>query len=887
MSMMSCRRAQRLLSRSLDTGSASPDPQLEAHLQQCPPCRDFQAALVLQEEGLQQVWGETRSLPDTAALTSRILAHYPSEKKSNGYHSSRRWLRWAPGAALAATAAATLVVVALRSEDGKPLPSVAVAPAERPGSSGRAVPPEIRGSFPRKRVAYVPPPGVPTGNPTSAEVKIAHHTGATSLLRANNTRRGNVSASPVLAVPKRANTPRIALDDLNYLNGNPAEFARRWVSLAPDEVEQLEARIRASVKGGDSFVEVPFPRIATSEMADKGLIPSAVAMYKQERAIVDARLQRKVSLGVKRIALGDLCDRLTKETGIDFSATRGVADDKVTIFCRERPLRDLMRSLSDLLNFTWERTGEEGNYTYRLKQPLRAQLLEEELRNRDRNEALLALDREMERYQNFRGLSPEEARAAAEGASGSDKKVLESLGGAGWGPAALYSGLSAEQMNALRNGQPLRFNPTPSKPGELPLPPSLNGPILNSLSQIARVSMHGPDGPQVWFGKDVDQKPGVAPGTVPGIKAQVALELKSSELGEYRLFGAAGFEASSSPDSVIVGMSGLNLAVGVSPSAREPKNAEANKGVANASEWKEKIPLALPPLPQGEKTKENSKVTTADLLETIHKATGRDVMGDYYTKLYDRSVFTPATGNEEIFAALCRWADAARLRWSAQDSWLTFRSVSFFNDRPKEVPNRLLERWQMARKANGTLLLDTLAEMAQLTDVQLDAAASGEGARLLYGLEEWDMVRAPNLRHSWRLLASLPGGLRQALLSQTGVRYEQLTLAQQPWFVRATLGENDPVATLDDLAGATVQLYFGPEKQAPEPSLDPPAANPSETVTRQPLTARFTYRYGSPNNGLTTKVIGPRGMSIGKEDKKGDSDKGRVGISDVKGLLPQ
>src|SRR5205823_6039772 len=105
----------------------------------------------------------------------------------------------------------------------------------------------------------------------------------------------------------------------------------------------------------------------------------------------------------------DLCEHLRAETGVNVLAAPSVADEKVTIFCKKMPLRDVMRQLSRPFGYNWLRSGAAGGYRYELQQDLRSQLLEEELRSRDRNAALLALDREMERYRPYLVLSPEEA----------------------------------------------------------------------------------------------------------------------------------------------------------------------------------------------------------------------------------------------------------------------------------------------------------------------------------------------------------------------------------------------------------------------------------------------------------------------------------------------
>src|SRR5207248_1453940 len=102
-------------------------------------------------------------------------------------------------------------------------------------------------------------------------------------------------------------------------------------------------------------------------------------------------------------------------------------------------------------------------YQYELVQDLRSQLLEEELRNRDRNEALLALQQEIERYRPYLSLSPDEVLARARTAPPAEKKLLENLGGGGprsglgWGVIQMYFRLSPRELADLRSGQELSF----------------------------------------------------------------------------------------------------------------------------------------------------------------------------------------------------------------------------------------------------------------------------------------------------------------------------------------------------------------------------------------------------------------------------------------------
>jgi hypothetical protein len=127
---------------------------------------------------------------------------------------------------------------------------------------------------------------------------------------------------------------------------------------------------------------------AAAAAAAAGLAgPAAALAAGNEAEIIDERLTRKVTLAVKATALANLCEQLCRETGIQIVAGPSVADEKVTVFCEKLPLREVMRQLSRPFGYTWVRSGTPGQYRYELVQDLRSQLLEEELRNRDRSAA--------------------------------------------------------------------------------------------------------------------------------------------------------------------------------------------------------------------------------------------------------------------------------------------------------------------------------------------------------------------------------------------------------------------------------------------------------------------------------------------------------------------
>jgi hypothetical protein len=678
--------------------------------------------------------------------------------------------------------------------------------------------------------------------------------------------------------------PRPSRDEeLAYLNGDPLAKTRRWTALSPDEWDTLEARVRRGVAVRDDFVRVPFPRLADVSGRQ---IASAVQSYQREAAVVDARLAREVTLQQKGTALADLCERLRSETGIPLSAGQSVADEKVTVFCEKLPLREVMRQLSRPFGYTWIRSGKPGEYRYELVQDLRSQLLEEELRNRDRNEALLALEREIDRYRPYLNLTPDEALARVKTASPGEKPLLEKLSSWGWGPIQMYFRLSRSDMQALRAGQSLRFSGAP-KPGERPLPPDVARGVFQAFREWRVATTEGgyEFGPAPISGPN-----GVPIATIADARALVTVALEQSELGQFTLGGlSAALTVGERAKEIRSQMGAPPYAVGRSAAALKPRNGAVNARLAADPALRVRVtvhpqpscigvnlsPIPSPkrggvpvpgsglPQPAGAQRRALSgtadklplpasgrrdggaaswprsgqrrgpgpgrvlaaertaagagpreggevpvpKVTTADVLEALHHSTGMPIVADYYTRLYRPEEVSVSQGT--LFDALNRLGDAMRLRWDREGSWLQFRSTTFYDDRLKEVPDRLLAHWAAARQQHGMLTLDDLVEIAQLPDAQLDAAEMAEGARLCYGLTEWGLARNDGARVHLRYLAGFTLAQRQEAVSPTGLRFLRMPLAQQQRFMQLAFHpEAPPLQSLEELSDATLRVEY-------------------------------------------------------------------------------
>jgi hypothetical protein len=493
-----------------------------------------------------------------------------------------------------------------------------------------------------------------------------------------------------------------------------------------------------------------------------------------------------------------------------------------------------MRQLSRPFGYAWLRSGTPGEYRYELAQDLRSQLLEEELRNRDRHAALLALEKEIERFRPYLDLSPDEALARSKNAPLAEKKLLEQFADLAWGPIQMYFRLSPQELASIRAGQWLIFSQEP-RSGEQPLPPEIARGVLQSLREERIIRR--PDG----FGvtTDLTDPRGVPLTEVPEVRAQVKLSVIQTEPGQFTLEGSAGRFARNGDRRDLDGFSSKGpLAHGKSQAVTAMENDRINARLARepalsrpvsvspqASPRADLTPgpspsrrgepasgaVVSPPSPSrrgagGEVLSASEKVTSADVLEALHQATGMPIVADYYTRLY--RLETVSVRDQPLFAALNRLTDAMRLRWSRDGDWLQFRSASFYDDRLKEVPNRLLARWVKSRMQHGTLTLDDIVEIAGLSNAQLDGAEMAEGARELHGLAEWDLARYRSQRPHLRYLASFTPAQRQEMMSANGLAFTKMSLPQQQQFMTLGLPTEEPLQSLEELAGAVLRVDY-------------------------------------------------------------------------------
>jgi hypothetical protein len=202
-----------------------------------------------------------------------------------------------------------------------------------------------------------------------------------------------------------------------------------------------------------------------------------------------------------------------------------------------------------------------------------------------------------------------------------------------------------------------------------------------------------------------------------------------------------------------------------------------------------------------------TKVTSADLLEALHRASGLPIIGDCYTRLV--AVDADALADRPLRELLDQVATAARMRWQFADGeWLQFRSVWGHFEQLQEVPNRLLSRWAASRRRLGYLPLEALIEIAGLSADQRASAEMAEGARETWELSEWSLA-AVGLPEHLRFLSGFSPAERERAMSGEGLPFIEMSCSQQQRFRSLALG-GEPRLSPEAEAEAALQVDYRP-----------------------------------------------------------------------------
>jgi len=520
---------------------------------------------------------------------------------------------------------------------------------------------------------------------------------------------------------------RVVEDDLSYLNPGYGSVKFGSVGSATMSKANLPAM-------RDDFVEPPALEFASIDAPEElaAMERDAMENYRQEASVVDSRLVHNVSISLKHASMTEACAELARQTGVSITAGRNVRDENVTLYVSPRPAREVMRQVSAVFGFIWEREGEEGRYSYRLKQDAASEVAEERLRNDDISAAVQSLaktvkggtetkNRELNICkQIFAELLPDELQRVESG-----DVVTMTTSGSGGGEDILDPQTSADLLGTMGGIRPWKDSYLPGRPEEPGYIPytQMKDPAatvgfhlkiseFGGASLSADMSAHGSTGnfKSAGYGhvNALGSVKGVAEARVDNGKLNAAYRSKEGMNREINL----------SPRPTVP----------IAEQGEAPPKPELNT-IASLMASYRLIKELQPPRPY---------MTSDDYWQAVHEATGRDVIADSFSRL-----FSLEEQHGTLFDVLCNGCDQMHYRWSLDSNFIVGRSRAYYWQRISEVPKSRLVNWAKQRRAQGFLPLEGAIEMSEMTDRQLDSIEVGKAIVNQWRLPEWGIPSRP------------------------------------------------------------------------------------------------------------------------------------------------
>jgi hypothetical protein len=437
----------------------------------------------------------------------------------------------------------------------------------------------------------------------------------------------------------------------------------------------------------------------------------------------DRRLLAPTAFQEQDRPLRDLLEELSAKLDVRLTATTDTGDDRITLFLHERPAAEALALIAEHLDFQWRRRGDG----FELGQDLRSRQREALLREQEFERLLVQLRRMAEigawprekREQYLRDAiatlqrnelpKHEEERLSREIGSFANEKSAEVV-------AALLPALSSQQLAHLRNSGFLRLSS-----GDGSLPPRLAS-ITHGAIDVHRAELRAML--EEFGGQTLGPRNETAP-----VRADVVLYL------EREAIGSGTHQAGAQQELVLKASlhslrgtleepnSGPSLGAWVqavpAPPAREAEPSAADPALQREVQIPPGAPVAEPPASAAGTEAQRwapGMLTLGELCEALHRQAGLEVVADSFVRA--RVHRELASGRRTARHLLDLASTHLEYEWRQEETILRLRNRHHYNDRPAEVPERVLAPVREAVLARGFGLDDLARFAAVLTDAQ-------------------------------------------------------------------------------------------------------------------------------------------------------------------------
>jgi hypothetical protein len=485
--------------------------------------------------------------------------------------------------------------------------------------------------------------------------------------------------------------------------------------------------------------------------------------------VLDSRFDQPVTLAVREKPVADFLGELRKTHHLPVRADVSTQDERITVYCRERPVGEILAAVARHMDYTWARVAIGEQHEYVLLQTAAQRQREQELRAAADRAALVALRRQVEERASRARVPPEErqrqeveqlrSQRAEESDPAKQRMIDQALARAesdgnrlsDWGAqrAALDTALALLQpadWERFWRGEPYRFA-YPRRDGRVAL-------TVTQATAMARTAVETLD--RRWD----NEGRVVSHAEFSGVDRVVG-ELELTQEGRYPGVRFRCRLLARSPDARVrrdvfeqVDGSPTLLLPDPEPTV-DPADEELKRTVT--------LPRAGQEDPDGD-------LWLVDGVTALTPAVPYTLIGD----AYDDQNFAGSLphGRQALADWLRHWCGHLGVRVRREGSTLFFRHRDWPRLRRHEVPDRITRPWEATLKRQRALPLRALCEMAaRLSPTQLGTVkgwwthrgvlaggdrelfdwnfdGSHEALRLLAGLTpaEWQLLQASGER---------------------------------------------------------------------------------------------------------------------------------------------
>jgi hypothetical protein len=463
--------------------------------------------------------------------------------------------------------------------------------------------------------------------------------------------------------------------------------------------------------------------------------------------------KRPLTLSVRDKPLWELLRELRASLKLPLRADASTQDERITLFCRERPAGEILAAIARHLDYTWVRKRRGESTEYVLTQILAARKREQQLRDaglagdyavlRKRADEMVARarrppeERRQQAIAHYRKLRDEakdpQARqefseAVEDLENGTRRRIRPCAETAALEVALLL--MQPADWERLWQGVPFRFS-YPARPGRRALTGEQAAAMVRcGIEELTESA--GPDGsPQPGTFAGVDRVRGevvlrVQNGS-PALEFRCRLVGRQPDLRAHRtLYGQIWSWA---PDAE----------KGPSEPHVDPKDSKLQRTV-EIPPRKEADPKGIPP------KNRNPDLVLADVLEALAPVVPYTLIADSYDRRGGYGLELPR-GPQRLDAWLRRVLKFIDVQVRREGTTLYFRHEEWARLRPIQVPERLSRRWETVFRAHRALPLRSLCEIAgTLSDDQVSLllerwrrrgiTSEGESELLQHNLDE-------------------------------------------------------------------------------------------------------------------------------------------------------